>query len=586
MANEQVPALPSGGVSMLGDNPFADARAVGPNANALRFSARASQDGRFRHVLQVETTQRTGHRMNMGVEMPLTQRLREGDVVHIRFWARATRILDETGLGRVAIHIRRMPHAQPAAHLAVWRDFGPEWRLLDIPIAGSRIGAEPGGSSITLFVGGTQPQQLEIADLQVINYGRNFDVRQLPFEQQTYEGREPDAQWRKDALARIEQIRKGDLTVRVVDAQNRPVEGAQVHVRMTRHAYNFGTAVPAVWIMNQENWDSPDGQRFRQELVRLFNKATLQNELKWNFYEDWPARGVAGRAVDWLHELGFVQRGHTLVWPSRQHLPKRVQPLLDQGKADELQEEILKHIDHIVTRFKGKLQYWDVINEPVDHHTVIDLVGRERMVEWWHAAHRADPDAKLVLNENNLLIGTKVNPIVEMVRYLQSQGAPIHGIGAQGHVGPTVSMLTILRNLDRLAEPGLPIEITEFDVVTPDAELQGDFTRDIMIAIFSHPATEGFTMWGFWDGRHWLNDAPIFYRDWEIKPAGKAYESLVLHEWWTDEKHATDSSGTVRVRGFLGKYDVTASTPDGRTQTITLDLPREGAIVELRLEGR
>ena len=585
-AQEEPRPLPTGGAAMLPDDPFANVKRIGPNANALRHEITRSEDGRFDRVLRVESTQRTANRMNMGIEIPLIQPLRNGDVVHVRMWARAAKILDETGQARMAIHIRHMPHRAPAAHLAVWRDFGPEWKLMDIPISGSRIAAEPGQSSITLFVGGTQPQTIEIAQLQVINYGRDFDTRQLPFEIQTYEGRDPDARWRKDALERIEQIRKGDLTVRVLNAQGQPVPNASVNVQMKRHAYNFGTAINAAWLFREDNWNSENGKRLREETLRLFNKVTLANELKWAFYVDWPSAGVAGRAIDFFEQQGMTLRGHALVWPSWQHLPKRIQPLLDERKADEMQAEILQHIEHVVTRFKGRLKYWDVINEPVDHNTVINLVGRERMAEWWKAAHRADPEALLVLNENNLLVGTKVNAIIEMVQYLRSQGAPIHGIGAQGHVGPTMAIETALRSLDRLAELGLPIEITEFDTITPDEQLQGDFTRDLMIAVFSHPATEGFTMWGFWDGQHWLNNAPIYRRDWTKKPSGEAYESLVFDQWWTKEKTTTDAGGNARVRGFLGQYEIVVTAPDQRSRTVTVELPRDGTTVEVRLDAQ
>ena len=58
-------------------------------------------------------------------------------------------------------------------------------------------------------------------------------------------GSEPDAAWRKAAEARIEKIRKGDLTVLVKDAAGKPVPGAEVAVRMKKHAFLWGTAVSA-----------------------------------------------------------------------------------------------------------------------------------------------------------------------------------------------------------------------------------------------------------------------------------------------------------------------------------------------------
>lgn len=53
---------------------------------------------------------------------------------------------------------------------------------------------------------------------------------------------------------------------------------------------------------------------------------------------------------------------------------------------------------------------------------------------------------------------------------------------------------------------------------------------------FSHPSVDAFIMWGFWDGNHWHQNAPIFNLDWSIKPSGQAYIDKVFNEWWTNEE--------------------------------------------------
>ena len=54
-----------------------------------------------------------------------------------------------------------------------------------------------------------------------------------------YEGREADAPWRKQAGARIEQIRKAPLKVCVVDDAGNPIRGATVHISQRRHAFGY-----------------------------------------------------------------------------------------------------------------------------------------------------------------------------------------------------------------------------------------------------------------------------------------------------------------------------------------------------------
>jgi len=103
-----------------------------------------------------------------------------------------------------------------------------------------------------------------------------------------------------------------------------------------------------------------------------------------------------------------------------------------------------------------------------------------------------------------------------------------------------------------------------------------------MTITFSHPHVNGIVMWGFWAGKHWKPEAALYRKDWSIKPAGKAWDDLVLNQWWTRETVRTDPAGHCTVRGFLGEYKITAKegkreattsvalSADGESCTVTL----------------
>ena len=141
----------------------------------------------------------------------------------------------------------------------------------------------------------------------------------------------------------------------------------------------------------------------------------------------------------------------------------------------------------------------------------------------------------------------------------------------------------LFAGLDRLAKLGLPIEATELDIVTGDEQLQADYLRDHLIAFFSHPATTGVVMWGFWEGRHWRPSAALWRRDWSIKPNGKAWTDLVRHQWWTDAKGTTDSRVPARYGASLGDYEVTVAG-GGKSKTVKTTLRREGGSVAVQLD--
>ena len=78
---------------------------------------------------------------------------------------------------------------------------------------------------------------------------------------------------------------------------------------------------------------------------------------------------------------------------------------------------------------------------------------------------------------------------------------------------------------------------------------------------------DGFLMWGFWDGSHWLDNAPMFDINWNLKKTGEQYIDLVYNKWCTQENGKTDADGVYTTKGYYGDYLITASK-DGITKTV------------------
>jgi hypothetical protein len=141
-----------------------------------------------------------------------------------------------------------------------------------------------------------------------------------------------------------------------------------------------------------------------------------------------------------------------------------------------------------------------------------------------------------------------------------------------------------LHVMDRFARIIPNIQITELDVeVGDDEQLQADYFRDVMIAAFSHPACKGIMIWGFWEKRHWKPAAALYRSNWSIKPAGRVWDDLVFHQWWTTKEGLTDKQGRYALRGFLGEYQVSATWGDKKgLERITL--PKTGAEAKIVLQ--
>lgn len=57
------------------------------------------------------------------------------------------------------------------------------------------------------------------------------------------------------------------------------------------------------------------------------------------------------------------------------------------------------------------------------------------------------------------------------------------------------------RRLDKLAETGLELFMTEFDLGWPDEVVRADWLEDAIRAFFAHPGLSGVILWDIWDLR-------------------------------------------------------------------------------------
>jgi GH35 family endo-1,4-beta-xylanase len=110
--------------------------------------------------------------------------------------------------------------------------------------------------------------------------------------------------------------------------------------------------------------------------------------------------------------------------------------------------------------------------------------------------------------------------------------------------------------------------------------IQADYLTDYLTVVYSTPNFDSFTSWGFWDGdgEDWPNcNAPIYNKDWSLKPSGLAWVNLVKNAWWTSATSGTSNgSGVAPVSGFLGRYSLKGSY-GGYTKTYHVTLTASAA---------
>ncbi|MFD9460889.1 endo-1,4-beta-xylanase [Streptomyces sp. NPDC060027] len=249
-----------------------------------------------------------------------------------------------------------------------------------------------------------------------------------------------------------------------------------------------------------------------------FNSLTPGNAMKWGTVE--PTRG----SFDWAEAdriVAFAQahsqqvRGHTLVWHSQNP------SWLTNGTwtTAELSGLLQNHITTEVTRYKGKLAAWDVVNEPFNED------GTYRSTLWYNGlgadyiaqaltwAHTADPSAKLYINDYNVEgVNAKSTALYNLVKSLKERGVPIDGVGLQAHLVLGQVPGTLQQNIQRFADLGVDVAITELDIrmqlPSDSAKLaqQAADYKAVFDACVAVTRCHGVTVWGFTDSDSWIPD--------------------------------------------------------------------------------
>jgi len=273
-------------------------------------------------------------------------------------------------------------------------------------------------------------------------------------------------------------------------------------------------------------------QAYAATLDREFNQATPENEMKWDTTE--PSRGSfnfgpGDQIVSHANAHGMVVRGHTLVWHSQ--LPGWV------SGAGDLLTVMRNHIAGVAGHYKGKVRYWDVVNEAFDdngqgtrRNTIFQQkIGSSYIEEAFRAARAADPGAKLCYNDYNTDgQNAKSNGVFNMVRDFKARGVPIDCVGFQAHLGANQVPGDMQANLQRFANLGVDVHITELDIAGSGTQQANDYSKVIRACLAVSRCTV-MTTWGVTDKYSWRSGSTplLFDGNYNKKPAYTAVLSAL-----------------------------------------------------------
>ncbi|CAF1340971.1 unnamed protein product [Rotaria sp. Silwood1] len=304
-----------------------------------------------------------------------------------------------------------------------------------------------------------------------------------------------------------------------------------------------------------------DGGQYNSFIKKNYHVIEPENDFKpmklWhgiNNYSwsdcDW-LLGATTNSTGWAQQNGMQIRGHTLVWANDKNIPGWLLKQESSMSSEKVKSLMHDYIHAVVGRYRGKVPWWDVVNEAIDDSKNNSRPFNLRDSFWYRKlgqdfikyafifAQQADPQAKLYYNDyNNEDMGTKATRGLELLKWVRSQGATVHGIGMQWHIRVSKNVKSAdqhYQNAQRLIDNGFEFMVTELDIAIPinggnprdpnDVEKQGRLYRSLLkYVLHFSPKCRALITWGFTDRYSWV---PAFYNgtegaalptDWNYQP--------------------------------------------------------------------
>ena len=298
-----------------------------------------------------------------------------------------------------------------------------------------------------------------------------------------------------------------------------------------------------------------------------FNSIVAENCMKCEVIhpeEDRYDFTLADQFVSFGEKNGMAVIGHCLIWHSQLAPWFCVDEKGNNVTPEVLKQRMKDHITTIVTRYKGRIKGWDVVNEAIledgsyRKSKFYEILGEEFIPLAFQYAHEADPDAESYYNDYAMNMPGKREGVVKLVSSLKEKGIRIDAVGMQGHMGmdyPDINEFE--QSIVAFAGTGVKVMVTEWDMsALPTVKQSANISDTVAYQKMLNPYPETLpdsvskawnnrmkqffglfekhadvisrvTAWGVSDSDSWKNDFPVkgrhdypllFDRNYQPKP--------------------------------------------------------------------
>ncbi|KAF2294409.1 hypothetical protein GH714_010671 [Hevea brasiliensis] len=274
-------------------------------------------------------------------------------------------------------------------------------------------------------------------------------------------------QWMSHQDQAIEKTRKTKVRIQAVDSQGKPLSNANISIKLKKASFPFGCAINKNILYNNA---------YQKWFTSRFTVTVFEDEMKW--YSTEPSQGkvdysVPDAMLQFAKKNNVLVRGHNVFWDD----PKYQQGWINSLSPTDLSKATTDRINSIMSRYRGQVIGWDVVNENLHFNFFESKLGQNASAVFYNLAQKIDGTSTLFLNDYNTIEdgrdddSTPANSAAPNLAYMRA-------------------------SIDTLAATNFPIWLTEVDVQS--GPYQAQYLEQILREGHSHPKVAGIVIWSAW----------------------------------------------------------------------------------------
>lgn len=370
---------------------------------------------------------------------------------------------------------------------------------------------------------------------------------------------------------------------RIVDQDNNPVIGADIHISMLSHEFRFG-----MQSMRRDIFSTLETkQRYDEWVKRTLNQTTVHTCWRWlePFCDDYKFCNL-DNSIEYADHCGLKKLAHCLFWDHYDWFKPTWIP--SDMERDHYMQLWRRYIDTIAKRYNGKIDAWHVINEAAfkeDGRIDDRIIVQDGFYKAFDYVYQKLKGEYGICFYQDVFHTTRTQnnqaPEYVIAKDLIDRGMPVDFVSFQFHVFDDRWLQepyhpgNIRKTIEKFSSLGVPIEIAEFGVyfgidlnhpelrdVTHNPESQAALIKSMYKFFFSLPEIRAVTYWHEFGRNAWFVNM-IVDENWNLLQSGKNLTDLITQEWKTDITGTTNNNGVFATRCFFGDYRVEVQTKNG-----------------------